>query len=427
MDNIPVTSVGSELISAGLNQNNPAMTTVDFADQMTKARQDQEAQEQAIARAKELTVQAGIQTANEQDIQHRGINPLAADYLTPEQASATLNLIFQEKGLPANKEMIQEFIDSLGGKPVERQVVEEFASRMSGEKTRSNQSATFTTDMDIPVPKGKSAADMSLNDMHDASGNSVDDKTVSDGTFTAHVPTDGQYQVVYNNQGQAENYLPGGKTPVDPADKANAKQANTDNKRWSDLEGKLQKIIASSRGNQLSSAVFRADRAINELADTSKSLAPQIVSFVGKDLSGIFQGGVPTVSGSEGEDFTTVKDSLNKLVQKYTGITTMFSSDDGDRRKTIVDLVTRLRDGMLEIMESMMDSTKEGYLDIINQNPERFNKLVADKMKAIGAGLTPAANTLSSATTDFPHQAANRGATTTTPAGKRPPLTSFNK
>lgn len=374
-DNIPVTSVGSELISAGLNQNNPTMTTVDFADQMAKARQEQEAQEQAIARAKELTVQAGIQTQNQQDAQAQGINPLTADYLTPEQAVATLHLILEEKGVPADKDMIQNFVDSLHGKPVNRQVVEEFANRLSGEKTRANQSAKFTTDMDLQVPKGKSAADVSLVDMHDPEGNSVDDKTISDGTFTAHVANDGMYQVIYNNQGQVENYLPGGKEPADPSLKLSEKDSQFWTNQWkSRIANKINPYLASGR-TQVGVAlqtVTRCARALMTLAHTpvTKQDAMNIILEIGF----AYKGGSPDQAAILETKYETLYGDLLNWAQSKIGKAMDVLPDD--IKNHLIDRIKDLEDQSKKVVTDSVQAAQALNQDVIDHFPDQWKKFV---------------------------------------------------
>lgn len=388
-DNIPQASVNSELISAGLDTNNPAMTTVNFANAMTNARQSQDAQTAAVARAQQLAKQSAIDTSNQEEAQAAGVNPLLSDTMTPEEAVAYLKIILKEKGLEEDDDLIDSWAKTLP-KRVNRQIVEAFASRFARETSRAGQAAKFDTSMKVSIPEGSTAEDLGLV---------ADPNNPKFG----HVPEDGMYQVLYDNQGNILKLIPGGKEAADPSLKIGQKQDQFDATRWSKLEGELSKVVQSSRGNQLSSAVYRADRALNELAQPDV-LIPQVLSFIGKDLSGIFQGGVPPATGMEKEEFETAFQALNRFVQKYTGFTAMFKTDTGDQRKTLTDLVVRLRDSTLEILDAMMKGKLEGYRDIIDKDPTRWQNLLQAQMDSVKSGLTNEAKTTSSATTQFPAQ-----------------------
>lgn len=381
-DNTPITSLNSELISAGLNPNNPTMTAVDFADQMAKARQDQEAQEQAIARAKELTVQAGIQTQNEQEAQAQGINPATADYLTPEQAVATLHLILDEKGVPADKDKIQAFVDSLNGKPVNRQIVEEFANRLSGEKTRANQAAKFTTEMDLPVPKGKSAADVSLVGMQDHDGNSVDDKTVSDGTFIAHVPTNGMYQVVYNNQGQVENYLPGGKEPVDSSLKLSEKDSQFWTNQWkSRIANKINPYLASGR-TQVGVAIQTVARCARALMTLNHPpVTKQDAMNVILEIGFAYKGGSPDQAAILETKYDTLYGDILNWTQSKIG--KAMDALPEDIKNHLIDRIKDLEDQGRKVVTDSVSAAQALNQDVIDHFPDQWSRFVTEINKEL--------------------------------------------
>jgi len=389
MAEYPTTNINSQLIGEGLNPNNPTGTYVDFANQLVKNQQEQAAQEQAIARATELAKQAQLQTRQGLSAEQAGYNPLLANSMTPDQAVAYVKLVVKEKGLTIDQADLDAWKATLPER-VEREEVMAFANRFAKPSIRPGVAAKFTTDMDLLVPAGKSAADIGLTDMKDAEGTSVDDKTVSDGTFVAHVPESGMYQADVDNTGVLQHYTPGGKEPVDQTAKNNAKSTADTERQWQKLDAAVNSVVKQGRGNQLAIAIARSDRALNELA-SPEVLVPQVLQYIGKDLSGIFQGGVQPVSGMEGENFETAYQQLNAFVQKYTGVSGFFKTDVGNQREFLLRLITRLRDGSLDMLEKLIAAKEAGYKAIIDADPERWQKMVNDYTAANTAGLTATA------------------------------------
>lgn len=375
-DFIQPTTLSSELISAGLNPNDPTNTYVDFAQKLAANRQQQDLQEQQIAHAKEIAAQSQLTTEQKSAANEAGYNPELADTMTPEEAVAYLKIVLKEKGLQQDADLIDEWAKTLPPR-VNRQIVESFANRFARESTRSGQPAKFETSDAIIIPTGKVAKDLGLY----ADEN---DPTVG------HVPEDGMYQVVYDNQGNIQKFIPGGKEPVDQTAKLNLKAGESAEKQWQKLDSAINTFIKSQRGNQITTALVRADRALNELAN-DEVLTPQILSYIQKDISGIFQGGVPPQSGMEGEDFTTTYQKLNALIQKYTGVSGYLHTDLGNQRDYLLGLLSRLRESSLGILKSMMASEASGYKQIIDASPDRWTQMISDKMGAAEAGLTATA------------------------------------
>lgn len=378
MAEFPTTDLNSQLIAAGLNTSNPTQTYVDFGNTMAKNQQEQAAQEQAIALAKERVAQAKFETANQ-----------VSDAMTPEEARAYLQIVAQSKGLNIDQASIDKWVALLPAH-VNRQIVESFANRFARETTRAGQSTPFEETDIIQIPEGKSATDLGLTDMKDASGTSVDDKTKSDGTFTASVPNAGMYQVLYDNQGVIQKFIPGGKEPVDQTAKLALKAGESTAKQWQKLDAAINQFLKSTRGNQLSTAIIRSNRALNELAN-DEVLTPQVLSYIQKDLSGIFQGGVPPQSGMEGEDFTTTLQKVNGLISKYTGVQGYLHSDLGNQRDYLLGLLARLRESSVTMMKQMIASEAAAYQEVISQDPDRWTKMTADKITGATSGLSATA------------------------------------
>lgn len=90
-DNFNVnTTQDQSLIAGALNTDNPAMTLVDFATQITRNSQEQRRQEEMIAQAIETSKQSKMSTKNKQEAMDEGVNPELENYLTKDQAIAFL-------------------------------------------------------------------------------------------------------------------------------------------------------------------------------------------------------------------------------------------------------------------------------------------------------------------------------------------------
>lgn len=213
----------------------------------------------------------------------------------------------------------------------------------------------------------------------DASGNAIPKGT----WIQESVDDDGNSTIVHSAQ------------PASIQNHAGAAGAG-DDKQWQKLDGELNKFIRSSRGNSLIQAVQRADRAINEL-NAQEVLTPQVLSYVQKDISGIFQGGVPPVAGADAEDFTTVYQKLNGLIQKYTGVSGWLHTDLGNQKATLLALLGRLQQSTLALLKAAISSEAAGYQNIINNDPARWRDMVDQKMGAVTAGVNPAPGSASPA------------------------------
>lgn len=375
-DNTPITSVDSELISAGLNPNSPATTTVDFAERMAKNRQEQDAQEQAIALAKERVKQAQFQTETQ-----------APDSMTPEEAAAYLKIVAQAKGLDIDQDSIDAWVKILPPR-VNRQVVESFANRFARESTRAGQSGTITTDMRIPIPEGATAKDIGL--VADA----------KDPNF-GHVPEDGEYQVIYDNQGTIKKYILGGHERVDPSDKEHAKAAADADKKWVDLDKAVNGAFKTRSGGlgSLSTAIFRSVRAINTII-AHDTLTAQDLANISQDVAGVFQGGAPTVVGTKDNDYRTTFTDLEDTFRKYTGIVgagrKMFGGDPlTETKDKLLQVLVDLRDSAIANLKSFIESEEPAYQTIIDADPARWTSFQDKKLKFIESGVLvpPGANT----------------------------------
>lgn len=377
------TSLNENLIAAGLNPNNPSQTYVDFGNQIARARTDQEQQEQALELAKQHVAQAQLQTKQANEADAAGVNPLMQDVMTPEQARQYLLLILKEKGLTIDPADINNWIATLKG-PINRNVVETFANRFARATTRSGQPAQFATTDKIEIPEGSTAKDLGL--VEDANDPSV-----------GHVPEDGMYQVVYDNEGNIKKFIPGGKEPVDPTAKNAGKAADTANKRWTELGKQIDTAFRTRSGGlgSLSTAIWRATRAINVLKN-SPDLSAQDLENVAADVAGIFQGGAPTAETMKGNNYDLAILNAENAFRGLTGVGGFLHKTFGaqhvdnilqDTKNKLLETLEGLRASCVASLQSYIESQKPSFEDIINADPDHWERMKTEKMNLAVSGL----------------------------------------
>lgn len=397
MAEYPTTDLNSQLIARGLNTNNPQQTYVDFAEKLASNQQTQDLQEQAIARAVELSKQSRMQTKQEEEAGAAGVNPLLQGSMTPQAAIAYVKVALKAKGVldESTEAAVDEWGKTLTGR-VNSDVVEAFLNHIVSKETNKFGSAVkLSPDDDIPVPAGKTAADLGLT-----TGDKTKDQEPSDGTLIAHVHQEGMYQEVVDNNGNIQKVIPGGKEPVDQTAKADAKAKGDANKRWSELDKQVNIFIRSQRGNQVTSAINRGERALNEIT-TAETLTKQVLNYIQSDISGIFTGGVPPEAGRDRESFITALQDLNAFIAKYTGLAHFLHSDLGDQREYLTGVLVRLYLSSINILKAMIKSEEAAYQDIITADPARWEKLVNDKVATASEGLSAESKKAVEAVTGF--------------------------
>lgn len=377
-------SLNENLVSAGLNTSNPTGTYVDFATQIAKNQQEQASQEQAVALAKEHVAQAKLQTKQGAEADAAGVNPLLMDVMTPEQAVAYLKLILKEKGLEIGEDDINEWAKTLKG-PINRQVVETFANRFTRQTTRAGSPAKFEKSDAIDIPEGSTAKDVGL----------VADET---NPQIGHVPEDGMYSVLYDNEGKVKRFIPAGKEPTDTTAKTSAKAAESAEKQWQKLDKEINTAFKTRSGGlgSLSTAIFRSVRAINTI-NATKNLTAQDLANISQDIAGVFQGGAPTVVTAKDNDYSTIFTNLADTFRKYTGVLPHFGSKgvlEATKAK-LLQVCVDLRDSAVSNIKGYIESEEPAFKDIITADPDRWKAMQDKKLSFIESGLLipPGANT----------------------------------
>jgi hypothetical protein len=350
------TTQGQANEAGGLDQSNPAMTYVDFANQIAKNANTQTEQQQAIQNA-------ALMLKQKQAASDAGINPAEKGYISKDEAMALIQAELSRQKLLSDdvKAQLQQWYNA-APQMVDQQDVKDFISRYQPKEGKSG------------VPFLATAQDAADADKTDETGKPL----IAGQMYSATTDADGN--VTYVRGGQ-EKLAAGGD-----------KEGQAEEKSWQKLDAEINKFIRSSRGNTLSQAVQRANRALNELGE-GQPLTSQVLSFIQKDLSGIFQGGMPPVSGMDSEDFTTMLQKVNQFIGKYTGIQGYLHSDLGNQRDYLVGILGRLRDSTIAMLKSAISSEASGYQTIIDGSPDRWQQMVTDKLNAVTTGLSDNAQT----------------------------------
>jgi hypothetical protein len=356
--------------ASGLNPENPAMTYVDFANKMAENSTNQQKQEQMVQQAIEMTKQQKMKTQQGQEASDKGINPEMKGYLSVQEAVAQMEAAGVDEG------QIQAFVTSLG----DQQMVSQAAVD------------TVLRKKELAVKPGTPFIASDADAKNESIVTKEGDQLVSGQSY---------YDTGDKDQDGNAIYAHGGKEPVDQEGKLALKDQQLADKQWTDLNKELNKFIRSSRGNALTQAVQRAVRALNELGE-GQPLTSQMLSFIQKDVSGIFTGGVPPISGMEAEDFTNTLQKVNHFIAKYTGVQGYLYYDLGDQRQYLLGLLMRLRQSTTDMLKASLASNAEGYRTIIDKNPEQWQKIIADKMAAVESGLSSNAQTTLDAMKESP-------------------------
>lgn len=374
-DNYNITTTQNQANeSAGLEDNNPAMTYVDFGNQIAKNAQTQ-------AEQAELIKQAQLKTQQGQAANAAGINPVEKGYISKDEAMALIQAELSRQKLLSDdvKAQLQQWYDAAPDM-VEQQDVKDFISRYQPKAAKNG------------APFLATAQDAADTDKTDETGKPL----ISGQMYSAVTDADGNV-----------TYERGGQEKPDASAGADAKQQAADEKAFAALGSAIDRFIRSARGNSLTQALQRSVRALNELSE-GQPLTPQMLSYIQKDISGIFQGGVPPVAGQDSEDFTNIMQRVNGLIAKYTGMQGYLHHDLGDQRQYLLGLLMRLRDSTVDMLKTAVSSEAAQYAAVVDRHPQDWQNLFEAKMQAVTSGLSQNAQT-------------TIGAMSNTPAGNNPP------
>lgn len=340
------TTQGQANEAEGLDNTNPAMTYVDFANQLVKNSQTQAEQEEAIKQAQLLTQQ---KTAAAK----QGINPSTKGYMSKDEAMALIQAELSRQKLLSDdvKAQLQQWYNAAPDM-VEQQDVKDFISRYQP-KTPKNGAPFVAT-----------AQDASDQDKTDETG-----KPLVEGQLYS-VTTDSDGNVTYERGGQEK---------PDASDKQNAKDAATMQKRKTDLIKLIAKQLEARRGNWLSQGLYRCSVALQKLAGTP-NMTKQDLYQIAQDVTTIFTGGVPTEDEILKSSYGTKLNDILGTIGSLTG--RVFGLPLEQIRAKLISVVQPLYDEMINRFTSLMDVYAQGYLDVIESDPQWWDDT---KQKALHA------------------------------------------
>jgi hypothetical protein len=394
-DFAPQTSLTSELISAGLNPNNPSQTSTDFGNTVASNILNAQQKQASIE-----STQAG--TASTQ-----------AQTMTPEQAGATVKLMLQEKGIQFNPADIDSWVATLGDQEVPANLVESFANRYSGEKTRTALPAMFTTSHEIIIPSGMSAKDLGLENEESSDGKSVDDGTTSDGTFHAFVPEDGMYSVMYDNQGNILKIIPAGKEPAantsgGPSEKSNEFWTN----QWKTrIANKISPYLASTR-TQVGVAIqafVRCERALQVL--NKPPVTKQDATNVIIEIGAVFKGGSPDNAAILNTVYNSVYGDFQDWTQSILG--KVHNALPDNIRQHLVMRIQDLENQSKKVVDDSISSAEALNSDVIAHFPDQWQAYLAEINKELQDTNNPAPVTPATGATFTPPTGPVSGVLTT--------------
>jgi hypothetical protein len=346
-DNFNVNTTQQQANEAeGLEQNNPAMTYVDFANQIVNNSQNQAAQAEAVKQAQLTTQQRKAGAA-------AGVNPVLKGYMSKDEALALMQAELSRQKLLSDdvKAQLQQWYDAAPDM-VEQQDVKDFISRYQP-KTPKNGAPFVAT-----------SADAGDQDKTDETG-----KPLVEGQMYA-VNTDADGNVTYERGGQEK---------PSPEDKQSAKDASTLQKRKTDLIKLIAKQLEARRGNWLSQGLYRCSVALQKLAGTP-NMTKQDLYQIAQDVTTIFTGGVPTEDEILKSSYGTKLNDILGTIGSLTG--RVFGLPLADIRAKLISIVQPLYDEMINRFTNLIDVYGQGYLDVIESDPQWWDDT---KQKAIHA------------------------------------------
>ena len=325
------TSQGQANEAEGLEQSNPAMTYVDFANQLTK--NDQAQQEQAA-----LIQQAQLLNKQKQAAAAAGINPATKGYMSKDEAMALIQAELSRQKLLSDdvKAQLQQWYDAAPDM-VEQQDVKDFISRYQPKEAKAG------------APFVATATDAADTDKTDETG-----KPLIEGQMYS-VVTDAKGNVTYERGGQEKQ------------SGSEDKDAKTIQKSKSDLVKELTKEVHASRGNWLSRGLYQASIAMQKLQSTPNMTAQDLYQ-VALDMSALFSGGVPTEYEITKVEYGTQLGSIMQSIGSWTG--KIFGLPLQDIRAKLLSVIQSLYQELFHRFSSLVDLIAQGHLDAITADPE---------------------------------------------------------
>lgn len=358
-DNFNINTTQDQSLEAGgLEKDNPSMTYVDFANQIARNSQAQQAQAEAIKQAQLLTQQKTAAAA-------AGINPSEKGYMSKDAALALIQAELSRQKLLSDevKTQLQAWYDAAPDM-VEQQDVKDFISRYQPKEPKAG-SAFIATDEDAKNPSM-----LTKEGDHLVAGQSYFD--------TGEKDEDGN--AVYGRGG--------GEALNAQENKLGVKESEADEKQWQKMGTLIESAMKSRSGpvGMLGTTIIRSLRALNTL--NHGKLTKQDVANVSSDIAAIYQGGVPSIVQVAENNYGTRLQDLAETLRRYTGILSYFGNEKvmADTTAKLRQVLEDMRNSAVEQMQKFVEMQFPFFEDIINRNPDRWERVQKGVLDFITAG-----------------------------------------
>ncbi len=352
-DNYNVSLAGpsaAEEAGAGLDPNNPAMTYVDFGNQIAK-------NAQTTAEQSELIKQAQLTTQQRTAANAQGINPSTKGYISKDEAAALIRAELTAKNLlsPDVETQIQTWYTAAPDM-VEQQAVKDFTSRYLPKEGKTGTPFLATT------------ADAADTDKTDETGKPL----IADQMYSATTDAKGNVTYVRGGQEKTDNSMALGE-----------KDQQFWQRQWTTaVANKINPYLSSSR-TQVGVALASYIRCTRALQALSKSpITRQDSMSVIAEIGAIYKGGSPDQAQMLETQYNTLFGWATSNIQTLLG--KAMPSLPESIRQQLVARVTDLERTSRQVIENAISSVQALDSEVIAHNQDQWDKFlkVIDKTLA---------------------------------------------
>lgn len=350
------TSLASADQAEGLNPDNPAMTYVDFGNQIVNNSQKQALQEQQVKQAVLQNQQSTLSNKQKQQSDELGINPNTKGYISKDEALSLIKTqLIRQKLLTDDVAAELQTWYAAAPNMVEQQDVKDFISRYQPKEAKNG------------VPFVATDADADDKDMQDENGK----RLVAGQTYYSTKDEDGDTV-----------YARGGAVPSDKSLKMEEQDHQFWVRQFKEVISKVNPYLSSSRtqvGVALQSYI-RCSRALETLSKTpvTSSDAANVMS----EIAAVYKGGSPDQAQMLEAKYSTIYGWFQHSIQGIFGKPRQYVPED--IRRQLVARITDLENVSRQVIESSLQAAEAGYGEIISHNQDQWDKLTSFIDKALG-------------------------------------------
>lgn len=352
------TTQDQSLVAGGLERDNPSMTYVDFANQIARNAQAQQAQAEAIKQAQLLTQQKTAAS-------NLGINPSLKGYMSKDEALALIQAELSRQKLLSDevKAQLQAWYNAAPDM-VDQQDVKDFISRYQPKEPKAGMPFKATED------------DANNESMFTKEG----DHLVAGQSYYDTGEKDKEGNAIYAHGG--------GEALAAQEAKLGVKESEADEKQWQKLGTLIQSAMKSRSGpvGMLGTTIVRSLRALNTL--NHGKLTKQDVANISSDIAAIYQGGVPSIVQVAENNYGIKLQDLAETLRRYTGILSYFGNEKvmADTTAKLRQVLEDMRNSAVEQMQKFVEMQFPFFEDIISRDPDRWERVQKKALDFITAG-----------------------------------------